>query len=154
MNPHEYPIEAAININSWQNNMNMNDKLLINGVGEFKGDEKEVIFYSVEAKRYYNVSICASSNIDKFVNVIVTAQTGRKNIISRMVGAIADAFKRLNISGMKFSKTRSFQIKNKLENDILNLAIANGNKQNADKKTIENGRAIESALRSFQSRLI
>lgn len=133
----ECSVAAAININSWKNSMT--DKLLINGVGELKGDEKKVIFYSVEAKRYYDVSVCAINDKDIFVNISVTARTDRKNIFSRMIGAVADAFKRLVTSGMEFSTTRSSQIKNKLENDILNQAIANGKRWGADKKSIENG---------------
>ncbi|MBO9494594.1 hypothetical protein J7438_10900 [Thalassotalea sp. G20_0] len=137
MNSQECSVPAAINIDSWKNSMS--DNLLINGVGEFKGDEKKVTFYSVEAKRYYDVSVCGSDYKSTFVNIIVTARTDRKNIFNRMIGAVADAFKRLVTSGMKFSKTRSSQIKDKLEPVILDKAIDKGKRRGADRKTIENG---------------
>ncbi|WP_422449979.1 MULTISPECIES: hypothetical protein [unclassified Endozoicomonas] len=137
MNSQECSVAAATKIDSWK--ARMDDDLLIKGVGEFKGDKIKATFYSVEAKRYYDVYVYGSDDKDTFVNIIVTAKTDRKNIFNRMIGAVADAFKRLTTSGMKFSKTRSSQIKKDLEPVILDRAIVNGKKGSVDKKAIENG---------------
>ncbi|WOG27187.1 hypothetical protein [Endozoicomonas sp. 8E] len=122
-------------IKSWESSIA--GETLTNDVGKFKGEK--VTFYSEEAERAYTVYVHESKDKGRFVNVNVTAETGRKNIFSRMVGAVADAFKRLVTPGMKFNETRAHQMKSKIENDILKQAINAATKPYYDKKTIEDG---------------
>ncbi|WP_257275137.1 hypothetical protein [Endozoicomonas sp. SESOKO4] len=137
MNIQGCPAANLTNINNWKNILV--DRTLIDGIGGFKGGEKEVTFHSVQAERNYSVSVCASSDENRLVDVNVTAETGRKNIFSRMVGAIVDAFQRLDpIGGMKVFETRAHQMKSKLENDILNQAMDAACREDADKETIKN----------------
>lgn len=137
MNIQGCPVVADCNIKSW--GKSMVDETLINEVDKFKGEKEEVTFYSEEAGRVYTVSVNGCHDKDRFVNVNVTAETGRKNIFSRMIGAVTDAFKRLVTPGMKFNETRAHQMKSKLENDILKQAINAANKPYYNKKTIEDG---------------
>ncbi len=135
MNIQGCPLANTFHIKSWKNSMA--DETLINEAGKFRGEK--VTFYSEEAERAYTVYVHESNDKGRFVNVNVTAETGRKNIFSRMVGAVADAFKRLVTPGMKFNETRAHQIKSKLENDILKQAINAATKPYYNKKTIEDG---------------
>lgn len=137
MNIQGCPAANLTNINNWKNILV--DGTLINGIGGFKGGKKEVTFHSVQAERDYSVSVCASSDENRLVDVNVTAKTGRKNIFSRIVGAIVDAFERLDpTGGMKVFETRAHQMKSKLENDILNRAMDAACREDADKETIKN----------------
>ncbi|WP_252178147.1 hypothetical protein [Endozoicomonas sp. 4G] len=125
----------------------MHDRTLIDGIGGFKGSEEKATFYSLQAKRNYHVSVRPSSDQYRFVEIDVTAETGRKNIFSRIIGAVFDAFKRSDEIGMNVFGTRAHQMKSKLENDILNKAMDAAidraknpsNRSDADKKIIEDG---------------
>lgn len=125
----------------------MIDRTLIDGINGFEGGEKKAKFYSEQANRYYHVSVRPSSDEYRFVDVDVAAETGRKNIFSRIIGAVVDAFKRSDENKMKVFGTRAHQMKDKLENDILNKAIDTAigrtkdiyNKPDDDKKIIEDG---------------
>ncbi|WP_422412462.1 MULTISPECIES: hypothetical protein [unclassified Endozoicomonas] len=125
----------------------MIDRTLIDGISGFEGGEKKAIFYSEQANRNYHVSVRPSNHTYRFVDVDVTAETGRKNIFSRIIGAVFDAFKRFDENKMKVFGTRAHQMKSKLENDILNKAIDTAidrtkdiyNKSDDDKKIIEDG---------------